>query len=72
MHQAHLLHSLSSIFGLCFYKQVYSPDPVTRIALFGICPLISHRDAIDREEKQGKERKKGILIERMASTFYHW
>lgn len=66
MHQAHLLHSLPSIFGLCFYKQVYSLDPVTTIALFGICPLISHRDAIAREEKQR------ILIERMAGIFCHW
>lgn len=66
MHQVHLLHSLPSICGLCFYKQVYSPDPATRIALFGICPLISCRDTIAREEKQG------MLIERMAGTLYHW
>lgn len=65
MYQAHLLHSLPSIFSLCFFEQVYSPDPITRIALFGICPLISCRDAIAREEKQG------MLIERMAGTIYH-
>lgn len=66
MHQAHLLHSLPSTFGLGFYKQIYSSDPATRIVLFGNCPLISRRDAIAREEKQG------MLIERMAGTFFHW